>query len=211
MYVPEIFALKDQAVIEAVVRDYAFGLLVTAPSGHAAPEASHLPFHFDPDRGPHGTLVGHMARANPQWRGFAEQAAAGREALVVFQGAHGYVSPAWYQPGPAVPTWNYLAVHAYGVARVMDDEAKVRGLLERLVERHERAAGTAWSLASQDDSYLSNMMRGIVAFEIPVGRLEAKAKLSQNKTPEERDSVITGLESQANSGSHALAAAMAKR
>ena len=211
MYVPEIFALSDQAVIEAVLRDYAFGLLVTAPVGETAPVASHLPFLFEPDRGPKGTLVGHMARANPQWRGFAEQIEAGREALVVFQGAHGYVSPAWYRPGSAVPTWNYLAVHAYGLARVMDDATEVRGLLERLVVRHEDEAGTGWSLASQDESYLSNMMRGIVAFEIPVVRLEAKAKLSQNKTPEERDSVIAGLESQPDSGSHALAAAMSKR
>ncbi|MEM7223530.1 MAG: FMN-binding negative transcriptional regulator [Pseudomonadota bacterium] len=204
MYVPDVFALNDPALVESVIRDYAFGLLVTADGG--PPEASHLPFLFDPDKGANGTLSGHMARANRQWKAFAN----GNEALVVFQGAHSYISPAWYNPGPAVPTWNYLAVHCYGVPRVTEDPDEVRGLLARLVERHESEAGTGWSMASQEDSFIDHMQRGIVAFEIPVSRVEAKAKLSQNKASEERNGVVAGLESQANSDARALAAAMTK-
>ena len=122
-----------------------------------------------------------MARANPQWQDFAKLADGGGEALVIFQGPHAYVSPNWYGPGAAVPTWNYVAVHAYGPPQIMDDPARVRALLDRLVRVQETDSQTPWSMASQEDEYIERMMRGIVAFEIPVTRLEAKAKLSQNK------------------------------
>lgn len=208
MYVPEVFALDDRARMVETIRRHAFALLVTAPDG--PPQATHLPVLYDADRGPHGTLTAHMARANPQWRDFAPLAARGAEALVIFQGPHAYVSPRWYAPGPAVPTWNYVAVHAYGVPAVIDDPAAVRGLLERLVAVHEGAADGAWRLDGQDEAFIARMIRGIVAFEIPVARIEAKAKLSQNRPAGDRRGVIAALAQGGDAMSAELAAAMEK-
>jgi transcriptional regulator len=191
MYVPNVFALNDAEAIAEAMRRYDFALLVTAAGG--APQASHLPVLHDPARGDKGTLLAHMARANPQWKDFAKLADGGGEALVVFQGPHAYVSPNWYGPGAAVPTWNYISIHAYGPPQIIDDPARVRALLDRLVRVQERGSQTPWSMESQDDDYLERMMRGIVAFEIPVRRLEAKAKLSQNKELEDRRAVVAAL------------------
>lgn len=207
MYIPKDFILEDPARIAAVLGQHAFAVLVTAGDG-AAPVATHLPFLYDPGAGAHGCLRGHMARANPQWREFA---ASSREALVVFHGPHAYISPRWYQPGAAVPTWNYVAVHAYGTPTVIDDDAAVDALLRDLVSEYEGGVPRPWSLDGQEEVYLARMRRGIVAFEIPITRLEAKAKLSQNRTPEDRRGVIDGLQASTNPGDRALAAAMAAR
>jgi transcriptional regulator len=206
MYTPDIFALTDPVEVGRILREYSFALLVTAAGG--TPMASHLPFLFDPERGPKGTLFCHMARANPQWKDFAKLGAAGREALVVFQGPHGYVSPNWYAGGPAVPTWNYLAVHAYGSPRIIDDAAGAKAHQERLVDTHEAGFAAPWSMASQPDNYIARMLRGIVAFEIPISRLEAKAKLNQNKSEADRRGVITALEASDRPGDLELAAVM---
>ncbi|WP_193367066.1 FMN-binding negative transcriptional regulator [Pelagibius marinus] len=181
MYVPEAFRLDDPQRIAAVVRAHDFALLVTAADG--VPQATHLPFMYDPEAGEHGTLLAHMARPNPQWRDFEKLAAAGREALVIFQGPHSYISPTWYGEGPPnVPTWNYVAVHAYGLPKVIEEPERVRALLDRLVATQEAGLDPAWSTAGLTEKYVAGMQRGLVAFEIPVSRLEAKAKLSQNKT-----------------------------
>jgi len=180
MYVPEAFRLDDRDAVAEVMRAFDFALLVTAPDGVV--QASHLPFLYDPDAGPNGTLHAHMARANPQWQDFAVLAERGQEALVVFQGPHSYISPTWYgAESPNVPTWNYLAVHAYGLPRVIEDAVEKRALLERLVAVQEAGLEPAWSTAGLTDKYMEGMLRCLVAFEIPVTRLEAKAKLSQNK------------------------------
>ncbi len=155
-----------------------------------------------------GMLLGHMARANPQWRSFGELAAAGHQALVAFSGAHAYISPNWYGAGPAVPTWNYQAVHAYGIPRIIHDRASARQLVGALVARHESGFEAPWSADSQEADYLDKMVRGIVAFEVPVVRLEIKAKLSQNRSAEDRAGVIVGLERSASAGDHELAKLM---
>lgn len=184
MYVPRAYTLEDPQAITDLIEANSFGLLVTATGD--APVATHLPFSFDPDRGQHGTLVSHMARANPQWQEFARYEDGGL-ALAIFAGPHAYVSPTGYgDNGPTVPTWNYLSVHAYGRPRILDDPTEVRALLERLVASNEAGLDPTWRLDSQEDSYLERMMRGIVAFEVPVERFEAKAKLSQNKPDEAR-------------------------
>ena len=211
MYVPEIFRLDDAAAA-AVVRDNGFGLLVTV-SARGRPQASHLPFLLEEGAaegagGPRLLLLGHLARANPQWRDLADLAASGGEALAVFQGAQGYVSPSWYGPGPAVPTWNYLAVHLYGRPRIVEAADEVEALLARLVEAHEAGAARPWRMESQDPGYLARMRRGIVAFEIPVARLEAKAKLSQNKPAADRRRVVEALESAQDPQGRALAVEM---
>lgn len=207
MYTPDAFALSDPAEIARIIHDNPFGLLVTAPGG--SPRATHLPFLFDADAGPYGTLICHMARANPQWKDFAALEAAGAEALAVFQGAHGYISPAWYEPGDAVPTWNYQAVHAYGRPTVCDDPDRARAQQEALVATFEAASETPWSLAGQDEAYLRRMLRSIVIFEMPVTRLEAKAKLSQNRSEADRAGVIAALERSPRAEDRALAAVMA--
>ncbi|MGF1629236.1 MAG: FMN-binding negative transcriptional regulator [Kiloniellaceae bacterium] len=193
MYVPEAFRLTDRARVAEVVRAFDFALLVTAPEGRT--QASHLPFLYDPDAGPEGTLYAHMARANPQWQEFAVLAERGGEALVVFQGPHSYISPTWYGEGPPnVPTWNYVAVHAYGLPEVMEEPAAARALLERLVVRQEAGLTPPWSTAGLTEKFMAGMLRGLVAFRIPVSRLEAKAKLSQNKTAGQLAAATTVLE-----------------
>lgn len=200
--------LDDSREIARIMDDFGFALLVTTVEG--SPQASHLPFLLDEQRGPNGTLLAHMARSNPQWRHFSRQAERGEDALVVFQGPHAYVSPSWYGPGDAVPTWNYVAVHAYGTPRVIDDPAAVHRLLERLVSQQESGFATPWSLARAEESYITRMQRGIVAFEVPIARLEAKAKLSQNRTPDQRRGVAAALKRGAGVFDRQVAASMRK-
>lgn len=191
MYVPPAFAEDDRETLFALIRRYDFALLLTVVDG--APFGSHLPFMLDAGRGEHGTLLAHMARANPHWRSFDGKA----EALVVFQGPHAYVSPGWYDPANnAVPTWNYAVVHAYGTPRIIDGAAAVRAQQERMVAHYEAAMPEPWRLDSQPADYVAGMLRGIVAFEIPVRRLEGKFKLNQNHPPANRRGAIAGLKAQ---------------
>jgi transcriptional regulator len=199
MYIPRAFREARRDVLHGVIRRYAFGTLVSALDGELL--ATHLPFLLDPDRGPHGTLLGHVARANPHWRGFAggpDGGADGRpgaEALVLFQGPHAYVSPTWYATEGAVPTWNYVAVHAYGRPRLLADAAAVRALLERLVRGFEDPlpAGERWSMERLDGDYAAQMAGAVAAFELPISRLEGKRKLSQNRSPADRRGVVGAL------------------
>src|SRR4051812_7081427 len=126
MYVPPHFAESDPAKLHAFIEGHGFGLLVSQVGG--VPFASHLPFVLDRTAGPHGTLVGHMARANPHWRELG-----GQTALAVFAGPHAYVSPTWYEAENVVPTWNYVAVHATGRASVVEDASAVLDILRRSV------------------------------------------------------------------------------
>ncbi len=196
MYVPGDFAVEDRAALAGVIRDNPFGLLAGVLDG--APFASHLPFLYDGDR-----LLSHMARANPQWRAIDGRT----EMLAVFSGPHAYVSPRWYQSAPAVPTWNYVAVHVRGAPRVIDDAGEVRALLDRLVAEYE---GDAWNLGSQGEDFAGRMMRGIVAFELPVARIEGKFKLSQNRPAADRRGVIAGLRETGDPADAALAELMSE-
>jgi len=182
MYIPPAFELHDADAIRRLVDDYGFALLVTCQGGVA--EATHLPLLHDPEPAPRGRLLGHFARANDQARQLESAAEEAREILAIFQGPHAYVSPTDYGPGPAtVPTWNYLAVHVYGVPRVTADPDEVRELLVRLTARHEAGRGRGWSPAELDPEMMRRMLRGVLAFEIAITRVQAKAKLSQNRTP----------------------------
>ncbi|MCP4329516.1 MAG: FMN-binding negative transcriptional regulator [Alphaproteobacteria bacterium] len=202
MYVPSRFAIDDPPFLSDLINGYSFGVLVTAIDG--VPEATHLPFLFEANAGRQGVLVAHMARANPHWRAFRED----RESLVVFQGPHGYVSPQWYAAGGYVPTWNYAAVHAYGVARVIEEPARVRAVLDRLVIAHEAGFDRPWRLADRDPEFLDRMQRAIVAFELPIARWQGKAKLSQDKTAADRRGVIEALGASGRDLDAALAALM---
>jgi transcriptional regulator len=185
MYIPKSFKSEDLAQLHGLMRQYNFAILATQHAG--APFASHLPFMLDSARGPHGTLIAHMARANPQWRDFGSG-----EVLVIFQGPHAYISPSWYEQHPSVPTWNYAAVHAYGVPRIVEDHAELRGMLGALVDTHEAGFAQPWRMDVPDD-YLDKMMRAIVGFEIEITRLEGKLKLSQNRSEVDQHQVAEVL------------------
>ena len=201
MYIPPANLISDPETIHAFMRRHSFATLITAPAG--APWATHLPFIHRAGTG-HGTLASHMARANSQWRDFD-----GQEVLVIFSGPHAYVSPRWYSTQPAVPTWNYAAVHAYGRARLVEDPAAVRRMLEEMISFFEGPCPAPWD-GVMPEEFLEKMMRGIVAFEIPLDRLEAKFKLSQNRSPADVHGVIHALAQSADSQETAIAEMMAQ-
>jgi transcriptional regulator len=187
MYIPKAFREDDLNTLHKFMREYSFAILITQHEG--VPFATHLPFMLDTRHGPNGTLLAHMARANPQWHDFVSE----QEVLVIFQGPHAYVSPSWYEVELSVPTWNYAVVHAYGTPRLIEDDEELYKLLKILIETHEAQFERQWPFQLRDD-YLQKMMRGIVGFEIEITRLEGKFKLSQNRTESERENVIAALQ-----------------
>jgi len=187
MYIPERFREDDKTILQAFIREHSFGVLVT--QGEDAPCATHLPFLYDAGRGDYGTVQAHMARANPQWHAFASQ----REALVIFSGPHAYISPSWYDVALSVPTWNYAAVHAYGIPRIIDDSQLLYTQLKTLIETHEAQFEQPWPFELPED-YIQKMMRGVVGFTLEITRLEGKFKMSQNRTPAEREKVMAALQ-----------------
>jgi len=185
MYIPEHFKEIDLERIAAVIKDNAFGMLVTAPGG--MPFVSHLPFIYEQGAHGHGKLLGHLARANPQ----GQHLAAGDEVLVVIQGPHAYVSPSWYA-SPGVPTWNYAVVHLRGKPRLIENEYELTDLVERLTRIHESGLPVPWSsdLIADRRPKLLNM---IVGFEIEITDVQAKFKLSQNRPLEDQRRVMEAL------------------
>ena len=204
MYIPKAFREDDVGILHDLMRQYSFATLVT--QHHGAPVASHLPLVLQADEGPYGTLLGHMARANPQWRDFGAE----RQALVIFQGPHTYVSPSWYDVHPSVPTWNYAAVHAYGTPCVVEDQAAFHAMLRSLVQTYEAPSPQPWTFDLPED-YVSKMMRGIVGFTIRIARLEGKYKLSQNRSVDDQQRVIDTLQEQGDALGTDVAALMQQR
>src|SRR6185503_13124865 len=172
VYLPPAFTETREEVLFAHIERHDFGLLVT--HGAAGLIASQIPF-LAKRRDGGLYLQAHIARANPQAEDFD-----GGEALAIFPGPHAYISPGWYEAGPAVPTWNYASVHAYGTARAIDDRDWLRDMLDRLSVRHEAREAAPWRMRDLPPAYLEAMLRGIVGIEIAVLRLEGKFKLSQN-------------------------------
>ncbi|HUC62327.1 MAG TPA: FMN-binding negative transcriptional regulator, partial [Alphaproteobacteria bacterium] len=188
MYIPKGFEVEDLATLHDFMEQNSFATLVGIAEG--APFATHIPLLVDRSRGPKGTILGHVARLNPH-AGLFDGAGT---ALAIFAGIHAYVSPSWYASKNAVPTWLYTAVHASGRPRAIDDPKAVRALLERMVSLYEGGMARPWSLADQPEKYLDGMQRGIVAFEMPIERLEGKFKLNQIKNEGDRRGTIEGLE-----------------
>lgn len=201
MYLPPYVAEDEREILYSVIRDNNFGVLVTT-TADGVPLASHLPFLLEGD-----TLVAHMARANPQWEAFES----GAEVLCIFHGPHGYISPNWYVSKKAVPTWNYVAVHAYGTPRIIDDPAAALAMQERLVAVHEARSTTPWSMDGLPGAYIEGQLRAIVNFEIPIARIEGKFKLNQNRKPEDRAGVVAALRESPRAGDQELADLMAGR
>jgi transcriptional regulator len=204
VYLPPAFTETREEVLFAHIERHDFGLLVT--HGAAGLIASQIPFLAERrDGGLH--LQAHIARANPQ----AGDLDGAGEPLAIFPGAHAYISPSWYEAGPAVPTWNYAAVHAYGPAQRIDDPAWPRELVRRLSERHEAREPAPWDMQGLPEPYVQSMLKGIVGIEIAVSRLEGKFKLSQNRPAGDRPRIIAALERRADPDSHAVAQLMRER
>ena len=184
VYIPQHFASRDSARVTQIVHDHPFATLITP--GDPEPVVTHLPLLLVADCAPHGTLFGHFARANPHSK-------ATGESVAIFHGPHAYVTPSWYaDPAGAVPTWNYATAHVHGVIELATDAAETRAVLGLLVERFESGRAAPWQLGLTPER-LAAMVDAIVGFRIRVTRIEAKFKLSQNRSPEDQRRVAAGL------------------
>lgn len=203
MYTPSNFAIDDLNELHQQILGTRLAVLVT--HGEQGLQASHLPLLLNVDQGPNGTLYGHFARTNPQWRELQN----GAEALVIFAGADAYVSPGFYpskaEHGKVVPTWNYVAVHAYGMAEVFTDVDRLRTLVSALTDRHESGRSNPWKVDDAPTDYIDGMLKAIVGFALPIQRLEGKRKLSQNRNAADIAGVREGLAASPDVHDQALA------
>lgn len=208
MYIPPTNAEQRPEVMLDFIEAHPFGALVTASSVDGL-FATHLPLVLDRERGPYGTLQGHVARANPHHRHAAS------EALVILQGPDAYITPSWYaakaEHGRVVPTWNYVAVHVYGTLRFVEDADFLRGHLHALTTRHEAPRDQPWAVQDAPPEYVDGLIRAIVGVEIEITRLEGKWKMSQNRSDADIDGVVRGLGESLEAADRAVAAIVEAR
>ena len=209
MYVPAHFKEDRIPVLHDAIRKYGFGTLVT--SSEQELEASHLPLLLDPEPAPLGTVLGHLARANPQW----QRVKPGIEALAIFLGPDAYITPSWYetkrQNGKVVPTWNYLAIHAYGMLSFFDDADELRAHVSKMTDTHEASRDAPWAVTDAPATFVDGMLRAIVGFRLRITRLEGKWKMSQNRPQQDVPGVIEGLTSEPGEGHAQVAEIVASR
>ncbi|WP_426443077.1 FMN-binding negative transcriptional regulator [Bradyrhizobium genosp. P] len=190
MYLPPHFKMDELGAIHAAIRASRLATLVTATADGLI--GTPLPLILDEREGDYGTLYGHVARPNPQWK-----LPAIGEAMAVFTGPDAYVTPSWYvtktEHGKVVPTWNYVAVHAYGSPEFFEDADRLLDVVTRLTEFHERSREEAWQVSDAPADFIKAQLRGIVGFRMPITRIDAKQKMSQNRKLEDRAGVIEGL------------------
>jgi transcriptional regulator len=191
VYVPKHFREERVPVLHEMIRRIRLGALVTLNADGLV--ASHLPMLVDPEPGPFGRLSGHIARANPQWRALKPEVAA----LAIFAGPEAYITPAWYATkrltGKVVPTWNYVAIHAYGDLRFIDDPAHTLAHVTRLTAAQESRRAEPWEVSDAPADFIAGMVKGIVGFELTIARLDGKWKMSQNRPEDDRAGVVEGL------------------
>jgi transcriptional regulator len=192
VYVPPLFKEERTDVLHAAIRRTGLATLVTLTVDGLI--ASHVPMLLDAEPAPYGTLLGHVARPNPQARGSVQ----GVEGLAIFQGPEAYITPSWYatkqKDGKVVPTWNYVAIHAYGPVEFFTDRDMLLSIVTRLTERQESVRAEPWAVNDAPVDYVEGMLKGIVGFALPIVRLEGKWKMSQNRPAEDRAGVVAGLE-----------------
>jgi transcriptional regulator len=190
MYLPSHFEETRTSVVHEAMRANPFGTLVTLTAQGL--DANHIPMEVEPDPAPYGMVRGHVARANPVWRDLQTN-----DVLAIFQGRHTYISPSWYptaqESRKAVPTWNYVVVHAHGAIRFIDDAEWVREQLGRLVTRFESHRASPWRMSDMPADYVESLIRGVVGFEIPIARLIGKWKVSQNRPTGDVQGIVAGL------------------
>jgi len=196
MYTPRAFAIDDLSQLHELILATRLAILVT--HGEQGLQASHVPVLLHREQGPNGTLYGHLAKANPQWKDLRD----GAEAMLIFPGPDAYVSPGFYpskaEHGKVVPTWNYVAVHAYGQPEVFTDPQRLLQVVEGLTGRHEAGRQQPWQVADAPGDYIDGMLKAIVGFALPIQRLEGKRKLSQNRSAEDIAGVREGLAASAD-------------
>jgi transcriptional regulator len=189
VYIPSLFNEDRVDVLHDAIRAAGLATLVTVTQNGLI--ASHVPLLLDPEPAPYGTLIGHLARPNPQARG------AIGEALAIFHGPDAYITPSWYatkrETGKVVPTWNYVAIHATGPIEFFNDPGRLLHIVTRLTEQREAGRPAPWAVSDAPADYVQVMLKGIVGFAIQLARLEGKWKMSQNRPAEDRAGVVAGL------------------
>ena len=205
MYVPPHFNEPNIEVLHDTIRRIGLATLVTLTADGLI--ASHVPMLLDPDPAPYGTLLGHVARPNPQARG----ATPGVHALAIFQGPDAYITPSWYPTkrdnAKVVPTWNYVAIHATGPIEFFPDPDRLRAIVTRLTERQETPRADPWAVTDAPPDYIDAMLKGIVGFALPIARLEGKWKMSQNRPAVDQAGVVAGLAAEGRDAVAALVTA----
>ena len=206
MYLPSHFEETRVDVLHQLIRSHPLGALVTF--GADGLNANHVPFEFDPNPAPFGTLRAHVARANPVWREFSREV----EPLVIFQGPQIYITPSWYQTkketGKVVPTFNYIVVHAYGTMRVIEDAGWLRKFVGGLTDRFEAARAQPWAVTDAPEDFVAMQLRAIIGIEISVTRFIGKWKVSQNRPAADQKGVVAGLRESDDAVAQAMAAAV---
>lgn len=186
MYTPSQFSENNLERLHDFIEGHSFATVIT--TDEVEPIASHLPLLLNRSAGTHGQLIGHLAKANPQWR-----SAEGKTTLSIFHGPHAYISPTWYEVQNAVPTWNYVAVHVYGKWKLEENRGSKAEIIRRYVETYESAMPKPWSADQTEEGFVDQLLDGIVCFTIDIERIEGKWKLNQNHEPERRRRAIQAL------------------
>lgn len=207
MYIPPAFRETDLPFIHETIRAAGLANLVTATADGLM--CTPLPWFLDEREGDMGTLYGHVAKANPQWK-----APPVGEAMAIFMGPDAYVTPSWYAgkslDGKVVPTWNYMAVHAYGPVEFFENADRLLDVVTRLTDRHEASRPRPWAVSDAPPEFIQAQLRGIVGVRLPITRIDAKRKMSQNRTPEDRVNVKAGLSESDDAREHQVAALIAE-
>lgn len=191
MYTPKYHALTDVAAMRAHIAEHPLGAWVCTAQSQLM--SNHIPFVLDVQHGANGRLLGHVSRANPVWRELAD----GTPSVVMFIGPHSYITPSWYpgkhQHGKVVPTWNYVTVHAHGMARAIEDTEWIRDVINRLTDAQESRRDTPWKVSDAPSAYIDQMLRAVVGIEITIERLEGRLKVSQDEDEQDRLGTVEGL------------------
>lgn len=191
MYNPSHFREERLPVLHEAIRQTRLCTLVTL--GSDGLDASHIPVLLAADEGPNGTLYGHLARGNPQWK----QMTPSVQALAVFMGPDAYITPSWYaekaRTGKVVPTWNFITVHVHGDLDFFDDKDRLLALVTKLTETHEGKRARPWAVSDAPADYIQAHLKGIIGFKLPIHRIEGKWKMSQNRPLDDRQGVVAGL------------------
>lgn len=202
MYTPPAYKEDDPETLRAIIEQSRLATLVTATADGLV--ATPLPLFLDATDGPHGTLYGHLARANSQW-----SLPVLGEALALFSGPDAYITPSWYatkqETGEVVPTWNYVAVHAYGPVEFFREKSRLLDVVSRLTSFHEKERAEPWAVADAPESYIQSQLKGIVGIRLPIARLEGKLKMSQRDSAADRLGVAKGLADSERASDRAVA------
>ncbi len=204
MYAPPLFDLSDAAAIRGIIRAHPFATLVST-GDDGAPFVTHLPLIHVEDGSANGHLLGHVARPNPHWKLFGKA-----PTVAIFGGANAYISPSWYKSDDMVPTWNYQAVHAHGTPTIVADDEAALDVVVKLSAFFEAPLPKPWTIDKMTPGKALGMMKGIVAFTMPVARFEAKSKIGQNRTVADQRGAADALLALGGAGNTAIGALMRK-